>query len=338
MSKLKLGVIGAGYWGPNLVRNFYELASTEVRAVVDLSADRLRDMQTRFPELRCTTSDYTDLFQLDLDAVVVATPPSTHYDIARECLLNGLHVLVEKPIALTSAHAHELIEIARERGLVLMTGHTFVFNPAVHLLKNLIESGKLGDVYYIDAVRVNLGLFQPGLDVMWDLAPHDISILLYLLGENPVRVTANGGDCIFNGINDIAYVHLEFPGGTLAHIRVSWLDPQKTRRITVVGSQKMVIYDDVSLEKIKIYDKGVTRPPYTSTFGEFQLDYRYGDIVVPNLPSTEPLRSECEHFVECIRSGQQSISDGQAGLNVVKVLEAADESLRLHREQAIYTH
>jgi predicted dehydrogenase len=328
MGAVRVGVIGCGYWGPNLIRNFDELGASEIVAVADLNQQRLAHIKTRFPTTQVTT-DYRDLFSLGLDAVVVATPPATHYAIAREALNNGLGVLVEKPLALNSAHAEELVELAARRKLTLMVGHTFEYNPAVHELKRLISSGEVGEVYYIDAVRVNLGLFQPKANVLWDLAPHDISIILYLLGHRNATISAQGTACIFDGIHDVVYMNMQFPGGPMAHIRVSWLDPSKTRRITVVGSKKMVVYDDVEpLEKIKIYDKGVDRPPYTDTFGEFQCCYRYGDVVIPHISFAEPLRQECQHFVECVASGRTPQSDGLIGLNVVKVLEAAQRSLQ----------
>lgn len=327
MNRVKVGVIGCGYWGPNLIRNLAEIPESNLVAVADLRAERLEHVRARYPAVK-VTGNHVDLFSMSLDAVVVATPPSTHFRLAKECLLHGLHVLVEKPLTLKSQDAEELISIAEERGLTLMVGHTFEYNPAVRALKDLIDKGELGKILYVDAVRVNLGLFQPGLDVLWDLAPHDISILLYLLGSDPMLVNALGADCIFKGKADIAYLNLEFPDEVLAHVHVSWLDPCKVRRITVVGSQKMVVYDDVeNLEKLKIYDKGVEPPPYTDTFGEFQCNYRYGDVVIPNIRFTEPLRLQCQHFVECVASGCKPLTCGRNGLKVVRVLEAAARSL-----------
>ncbi|NJN19740.1 MAG: Gfo/Idh/MocA family oxidoreductase [Oscillochloris sp.] len=327
MNTLRVGVIGSGYWGPNLIRNFAELPNAEVVAVADLNPERLNNLQARYPDL-VLTADYRSLFALDLAAVVVATPPHTHYAITRDCLLHGLHVLVEKPLALNSLESQELIEIARVNGLVLMVGHTFEYNNAVLELRRLIDGGEIGDVYYIDAVRVNLGLFQPKLNAMWDLAPHDISILLYLIGHDVTSVSATGSACVFDSIHDIVYMNLTFGSGVTAHIRVSWLDPNKTRRITVVGSKKMVVYDDVETsEKIKIYDKGVERPPYTETFDDFQCSYRSGNVHIPQINFTEPLRQECQHFVDCIINRQVPRSNGVVGLNVVKILEAADWSL-----------
>lgn len=328
MDKLRIGVIGLGYWGPNLLRNFSELSSCQVIAVADLSEERLNYARSRYPDLQTITQDYRDLFSLNLDAVVISTPPHTHYSIARECLNNRLAVFVEKPLALSSQDALDLCQIAAENDAVLMTGHTFEYNPAVRELRNLITSGELGNVYYINATRVNLGLYSTKFDVIWDLAPHDISILIHLFGTEPVSVSTEAGAFIWKEVADIAYLHLKFPNGQLAHIHVSWLDPQKVRKITVVGDKKMVVYDDTEpLEKLRIYDKGVDAPPYTDTFGEFQLSYRYGNVIIPRISTHEPLRLECEHFVNCIVNHTKPQSDGESGLRVVKVLEAAHKSL-----------
>ena len=328
MSKIRVGVIGCGYWGPNLVRNFIELPNALVVAVADLVEARLAHMSTCYPQVNYT-KDYRDLFSMHLDAAVVATPPVTHFRIAQECLNNGLHVLVEKPLTLSSRDAQSLIEIADQKRLALMVGHTFEYNPAVRALKEIIASGRLGKVYYINAVRVNLGLFQSHLNVLWDLAPHDLSILRYILGQDPLSVSARGADCIVKGAHDIVYLYLTFPDDVLAHVHVSWIDPCKVRRITVVGSRMMAIYDDVeTLEKIRIYDKGVETLAYTDTFGDFQCSYRYGDVVIPNIPFAEPLRLECKHFLDCIEQGQTPQSCGRVGLRIVRVLELADRSLR----------
>ncbi|MCK4692084.1 MAG: Gfo/Idh/MocA family oxidoreductase [Anaerolineales bacterium] len=327
MEQIKIGVIGCGYWGPNLIRNFVEIPTSEVVGVADLREERLEHIKSRYPKIE-VTEDYRTLFSMGLDAVVVATPPTTHYPIARDCLAHDLSVLVEKPITLSSLNAEELIGIAEQRGLTLMVGHTFEYNSAVRALKEIIQSGELGEIYYIDAVRVNLGLFQTNLSVLWDLAPHDISILLYLLDRDPISVSAQGMDCLFKGVHDIAYMHLIFPGRVLANVHLSWLDPCKVRRITIVGSRKMVVFDDIEpLEKIKIYDKGVEVPPYTNTYDEFQLSYRYGDVVIPHIKFTEPLRVECNHFVESVMNRTEPQSSGIVGLKVVKVVEAATRSI-----------
>jgi predicted dehydrogenase len=328
MDPINVGVIGCGYWGPNLIRNFIELPKSNVFAVADLKPDRLEYLLNRFPGIHVTTH-YADFFDMPIEAVVVATPPATHYTIAREFLLRGVHVLVEKPLTLLSKHAEELVNLARTQDVILMTGHTFEYNTAVIKLRDLIESGELGEIYYIDAIRVNLGLFQSDLNVLWDLAPHDLSILSFILGQGPISVSAFGASCVFPNKHDIVYLNLNYPDHILAHIRISWLDPCKLRRITVVGSKQMVVYDDVdNLEKIKIFDKGVELLPFTDTFGEFHCSYRYGDITIPCIRSTEPLRMECEHFLDCIRTGCEPQSGGLDGLRVVQVLEAAENSLR----------
>jgi predicted dehydrogenase len=328
MEKIKVGVIGCGYWGPNLIRNFVENPSSEVVIVADLKKERLSKIKASYPTI-IVTNNYKDLFSQDLDAVVIATPPPTHYPLAKECLKHRLNVLVEKPITLKSQHAVELIELSKKNGLVLMVGHTFEYNAAVHTLKDLIDSGELGQIYYVDAARLNLGLFSRDLNVLWDLAPHDISILLYILNRIPLSVSAHGMPFVNEGIQDVVYMNLVFPDNILAHIHVSWLDPCKVRRVTVVGSKKMVVYNDVeSLEKIRIYDKGVEKPPYTNTFGDFQLSYRYGDVTIPNIRLGEPLQIECQHFLDCIINHSIPTSDGQDGLHVVKIIEAAQRSLR----------
>jgi predicted dehydrogenase len=328
MQKLRVGAIGYGYWGPNLIRNFAELPDSTLCAVAEMDQNRLLEVQRRYPQVY-TTRNYHDLFSQELDAVVIATPPHTHTKIVRDCLQHGLHSLVEKPLTLNSEDAHTLIQVAAEQQRVLMVGHTFEYNPAVRALKAMLQSGELGEIQYIDTVRVSLGLFQRHLNVVWDLAPHDISILLYLLDAMPTSVSAWGTACVQQGIEDVAYLSLRFPGDILTHIRVSWLDPCKTRRITVVGSKKMVIYDDVEpQEKIKVYDKGVKIIRHTDTFGEFQFAYHYGDIVSPYLRLEEPLRLECSHFLECIREGKQPQTDGYNGLRVVQILEAAQQSLQ----------
>jgi predicted dehydrogenase len=338
VAAIRVGVIGCGYWGPNLVRNFVEIPESTVVGVADLNPKRLEHIMGCYPQIRAMR-DHERLFQQDLDAVVVATPPATHFDLARDALTHGLHVLVEKPLTLTSADTQHLIELAEERQRILMVGHTFVYNPAVRALKRIIDSGEIGDVYYVDAVRVSLGLFQKDLNVLWDLAPHDVSILLYILGCRPHSVSARGRSCVLGDIEDVAYMDLAFPGEVLAHVHLSWLDPCKVRRITVVGSKKMLVYDDVeNLEKIKVYDKGVESPPYTDTFGDFHFSYRYGDITIPNIRFTEPLRVECNHFLDCIQRRTSPETDGHEGLNVVNVIEAAEESLRNggSREQIVY--
>jgi predicted dehydrogenase len=329
VSEVKVGIIGYGYWGPNLTRNFYEIPSASLVAIADSSDDRLKQAASKYPHV-IVKHDYRELFELGLDAVVVATPPLTHHRIAKDCLEHNLHVLVEKPITLKSEDAKALVELADSRGLTLMVGHTFVYNSAVRALKNYIDSGELGEIYYLDTARLNLGLFQRDSNVLWDLAPHDISILLYLLGKKPVSISAQGTASVFKGIHDVAYLNMTFPNNVPAYIHVSWLDPCKVRRITVVGSKKMAVYNDIEAEhKIKIYDKGVDAPPpYTDgDFGEFQCSYRSGDITIPNIRFAEPLRQECQHFVDSILNHTVPVSSGTDGLEVVRIIEAAQYSM-----------
>lgn len=325
--QVKVGVIGAGYWGPKLIRNFQEIPDAEMAMVCDLREGRLAHIKELYPAVRLTT-DYRDLLASDVEVVAVATPIPTHYPLAKEALLAGKHVLVEKPLTSNSEQAEELVELADKAGLTLMVGHTFEYNPAVEYLRRLVTSGELGRIYYVNATRVNLGIFQPDINVVWDLAPHDVSILMFVLGAVPINVSARGGAFVQRRIHDVAYLTLHFPDEVLADVRVSWLDPCKIRRITVVGSRKMVVYDDVEpTEKVKIYDKGVDVPPYSDTLEEFHLSYRYGDITTPAIPNVEPLRVECEHLLHCVRTGEKPRSDGKDGLEVVRILEAATRSL-----------
>ena len=327
-TKLRIAVIGAGHWGPNHIRNFESMSRTELVAVADTNTDRLRNISERYPRVEVVDS-YTKLFNMNLDGVVIVTPPATHHQIALECLQHGLNVFVEKPLTLNSQHSEELVQVAEANNLVLMVGHIYEYNVAIQYIKKLIQEGELGDIYYIDAIRASLGLFQPNANVLWDLAPHDFSLILYLLEDFPSSVSANGGSYVLNylGVHDLAYVHLQFPNGTIANARVSWLDPNKTRRFTIVGSKKMLVYDDVGLEKVKLFDKGVEIFPDTDNYGTFQAQYRAGNAIIPHFQWEEPLRLECEHFVECILEGKTPVSDGRSGLRVVKLLEAADHSL-----------
>ncbi len=334
MDKIRVGVIGCGYWGPNLIRNFNEIPTTKVVAVADLREERLKYVQNAYHEI-ATTQNYQDLFNMQLDAMVVATPPATHYKLARETLEHGINVMVEKPLTTCTRDAEELVQLADKKNLVLMVGHTFTFNAAVCALKKLIDDGDVGKVYYVDTARLNLGLFQRDLNALWDLAPHDLSILTYILGTNPISIEVYGMDCVFKGIHDVVYINLVFPNKILAHVHVSWLDPCKVRRVTVVGSKKMVVYNDVeALEKIKIYDKGVDTPEYTDNFGDFQCSYRYGDVRIPNIKFVEPLRQECQQFIDSITTHTKNCASGEEGMKVVRILEAAQASLvnNHHRE------
>jgi predicted dehydrogenase len=329
MARLRMAVVGCGYWGPNLVRTFAELPDVRVEAVVDRDPTRLAAIRSRHPHIKRFLEDHNQLTELGLDAAVVATPAETHYDVVKQCLEHDLDVFVEKPLATTSPQAEELVELARARGRILMVGHIGAYTPSVCALKEMVDEGELGEVAYVDAVRGGLGLFHSSLNVIWDLAPHDISILMFVLGEVPVAVCARGSACIEASIEDVAYLTLLFPSGVLGHTRLSWLDPCKTRRITVVGRRKMVVYDDLEVhEKLKIYDKRVDAIRRTDTFGEYHFAYHYGSVISPYVRHDEPLRLECAHFVECVATRQQPRTDGVNGLQVVKVIQAAQRSLR----------
>jgi predicted dehydrogenase len=320
-------VIGCGYWGPNLIRNFINLKEADVRIASDLDEGRLRHMKQLYPSLT-TTTDYREIIKDEsIDAVVIATPVSTHYQLAAEALEAGKHVFCEKPLTQSVDEGVKLVVLADENNRTLMVGHTFVYTAAVNKVKDLIRSGELGDIHYMSTARVNLGLFQEDINVVWDLAPHDVSIMNYILGSRPAAVSAVGHSYIQPGIQDVSFVTLRYPGSILANLHVSWLNPNKIRSTTVVGSKKMLVYDDISsLEKIRIYDKGVDVIPHYDTFGEFQLSYRYGDIHIPKLDEAEPLKMECQHFIDCIE-GSEPRSSGRHGLEVLIVLDAIDKSM-----------
>ena len=329
---VRVGVIGAGHWGPNLARSFEDDAASGLVVVADLEAERLARLQRDLPGVRITT-DYTTLFDMTLDAVAIATPPHTHFAIATAALEQGLNCLVETPLTTSVRDARALVALARARDRRLMVGHTVEFTPAVVEMRRMIQDGELGEVYFIDAVRTNLGHYQLGTDALWDLAPHDVSTANFLLDDQPVRVTAQAGSYVMRGVNDLVYLHLEYPSGALVSIRVSWIDPDKTRRTTVVGNEKMLVYDELEqLEKLRLYDRGVAAPPgYNAEEGELACTYRYGDITIPHIPWEEPLRLETRHFVEAVAAGADPRSDGTSGLRVVEVLEAAERSLALGR-------
>jgi predicted dehydrogenase len=324
-----VGVIGAGYWGPKHIRNFSSLPDAKMLCVADPDPTRLAAVQSQYPLLNLSTDFREVLARPDIDAVVVATPVTTHLTIAREALCARKHVLVEKPLAASEEEGQQLVDLASAMGCLLMVGHTFLYHPAVRALRDLVQHGDLGDIYYAHAQRLNLGLIQHDINVIWDLAPHDISILMYVLDADPRQVSARGHSHVRPGIEDVADLDLMFAGRVHASIHLSWLDPNKVRHITIVGSRKMAVYDDVqTLEKLRVYDKGVDAPPRESEFGQFQLSYRYGDITIPHLAGHEPLRLECNHFLECIKTGAIPLTDGHHGLKVVRVLESAQASLQ----------
>ncbi|MBM3677261.1 MAG: Gfo/Idh/MocA family oxidoreductase [Actinobacteria bacterium] len=321
-----LAVVGTGYWGPNLVRNAHEIEGTNVRYVCDLRPEPLARIAARFPGVQ-TTQRFEDVLAADsVDAVVIATPVSTHYPLASAALAAGKHVLVEKPLAASTDEAARLVAEADSRGLVLLPGHTFLYSPPVNMVAELIATGELGEIYFISTSRVNLGLHQTDVSVIWDLAPHDFSILRDWLGEAATSTTAVGRDCILGGMADVAFVGLDFPSGTIAHVELSWLAPAKLRRTTVVGSRSMVIYDDTSPEPVRVYDSGVMLEDPQS-FGEYKLTYRTGDIISPRVKPTEPLSLELQDFCNSIRTGATPRSSAVLGLEVVSMIEAAEQSL-----------
>ena len=327
-NKVRVGLIGLGYWGPKLERNFANLPEVDFVMAVDKSLDRLAESTKIFPSIK-TSQNSDDLMDGSVDAVVIATPVRTHYKLAKRALLAEKHVMVEKPITMNSTQASELLSIAKEKNLKLMVGHTFEYNPAVEAVHKIIQSGELGDIYYINSTRVNLGLLQADINVMWDLAPHDLSILCFLLEENPEKVSAIGSNYVNrqSKLNEVVYLTLKFKSGVLANLRVSWLDPVKQRSTTVVGSKKMLVYDDISDCKVVIFDKGVEVPPYSVTPEEFRASYRHGEGIPYPIAWEEPLKVECSHFINCILYNQEPRSNGDDGLRVVKILETAQRSI-----------
>jgi predicted dehydrogenase len=320
-----VGVIGAGYWGPNIIRNLYEAPGAEAVAVADLSKERLEAISKRFPALRVTT-DYKDLIgDPSIDAICVVTPVGTHRKLAEEAFAAGKHVFVEKPLAKTVSDAEAIVRASERAGKTLMVGHTFVYNPAVAVVKGILDSDGVGKVHYLDSQRVNLGLHQFDINVLWDLGPHDVSIALYWLDEEPEWVQCTGACFVQPNIEDVVFLMIGFPSGAIAHAHLSWLAPSKLRTTIVIGSKKMVVYDDnQAVEKVKIYDQGVEK----LESDELRRSYRAGDIHSPRVPMTEALQVEMRHFIECIRDGKTPRSDGEAGLMVVRVLELAMRSLR----------
>ena len=325
-SPVTVAVVGLGYWGPNLVRNLHEVEGGEVVAVCDARPERLATIGRRYPAIRQTTEFDDILGDESIEAVAIATPVSSHYPLARAALEAGKHVFVEKPLAASSAEGVELIGLAQAAGLVLMPGHTFLYSPPVEAIRSYIDAGELGDVYFVSTSRVNLGLHQPDVSVAWDLGPHDFSILRYWLGETPTHVTALSRGCILPSTPDVAFINLEFPSRTIAHVELSWLAPSKLRRTTIVGSRKMVVYDDTSNEPVRVFDSGVM-PKNPETFGEYKLTYRTGDIISPHVDVAEPLAVEMADFCAAIRTGSSPRSSAELGLEVVRIIEAVDASL-----------
>ncbi len=326
---IKVGVVGCGYWGPNLVRNFRSLPDCDLKIMCDISEQRLVHLKSLYPEVEGET-DYNHMLNgIGLDAVIIATAVKSHYSMAKASLLSGKHTFIEKPMASSSEECQELIDIARKNGLVLMTGHTFLYSPAVRKIKEIVKRGDIGEIRYICARRLNLGLFQKDINVAWDLAPHDISIILHMMEDRPTVVNCQGSAHITPGVEDVTTMWLGFPGERSAIVHSSWLDPRKIREMTIVGSKRMIVYDDVSpLEKIRIFDTRVEGPPHYDTFAEFHYAYHYGDVYIPYIRQEEPLKNECQHFLDCIRQGTQPLTDGEDGLGLVRILEASTQSLR----------
>jgi predicted dehydrogenase len=323
---VQLAQIGYGYWGPNLARNFYQLPDAKLAYMVDANPAAL-ERAARLYGCRTTTLVAEAVDDPTVEAVVIATPARTHFELVQTALLAGKHVFVEKPLAMSTAEARTLVELAEQKQRTLMVGHVFEYNPAVHFIKTAIQTGELGEVYYLYSRRVNLGRVQSDVNALWSIAPHDVSIALYLLDALPEAVSCQGASCLNGVVEDVIFLTLHFPGNVLCHIHVSWLDPSKVREMTVVGSRKMIIYDDVSAEgKVRIYDKGVYRKG-DPIYGEFQYKLHSGDILIPRIDMQEPLALECAHFVDCIRTGQRPQTDGENGLRVVAVLAAGQESL-----------
>ena len=331
---VNVGVIGCGYWGPNLIRNLHKVPDCRVVAIADQRPERLQAVRHLNGIMRATT-DAREVIESDsIDAVVIATPISTHFDLAKACLEAGKHVMVEKPLTRTRVQAKELICLAKHRQRVLMVDHTFVYSGAVRKLQEIVDSGGLGDIYYYDSVRLNLGLFQPDVNVLWDLAPHDFSVLTYVLNKIPVRVTASGSSPVrWNGWKreSIAYVNVELEDGVIAHFHVNWLSPVKLRRTLIGGSRKMIVYDHLDAEnQIKIFDKGVEVREDGDRYKAL-VQYRTGDLLIPKIDQTEALETACTHFIHCIQTGETPITDGHAGLRVVELLEAAERSMNVER-------
>lgn len=326
---IKVGVIGYGYWGPNLVRNFMEAPGSTVVAVCDLRSERLQSLKVRYPTIRTLTNTAELLADSSVDAIVIATPVTSHFELGMAALKAGKHVLIEKPLAANSEQATQLIEEAARRKRVLMVDHTFVYTGAVRKIRELITANELGDIYYYDAVRVNLGLFQHDVNVIWDLAIHDLSVMDYVLPNKATAVSATGISHIPGQPENVAYITLFFENPQIAHVHVNWLTPVKVRHTLIGGSEKMILYDDLEpSEKVKIYDKGVTLSQSPEAVYEMLVSYRSGDMWAPRLDATEALQIEAQHFVDCIETGKQPITDGQAGLRLVKIVEAAEQSLR----------
>lgn len=325
--QLNIGIIGAGYWGPNLIRNFSSLENCRVKYVCDLDASRLAKIKRAYPDIVLTTSAMDIFNDNEVSVVAIATPVATHFTLARQALERNKHVLIEKPMAASVGECDELIALARERKLVLAVDHTFIYHNPVKKIKEIINSGELGDLYYFDSQRINLGLIRPDINVIWDLAPHDVSILQFLSPGHPESVTATGTQHVTSRLCELAHIFIKYKTGLAAHIHVSWLSPVKLRQMFIGGSKKMVLFDDISpTEKVKVYDRGVSINLQAET--SFNPVYRSGDIFIPQIDSNEALSEECAHFIDCVQNNTPCRTDGESGRDVVAILEAADRSMR----------
>ncbi|HEY1894156.1 MAG TPA: Gfo/Idh/MocA family oxidoreductase [Chthoniobacterales bacterium] len=329
--QIAVGVLGCGYWGPLLVRNFKGLSDCRLKAVCDVNTKRLKHISALYPDVEGVTDPLQFLNGSGLDAVVIATPVKNHYSLAKASLLAGKHTFIEKPMASSSAECEELIEIAQRNGLVLMIDHTFLYSSPVQKIAEIVQAGDLGDIRYINCRRLNLGLFQKDINAAWDLAPHDISIILHILGEFPTAISCQGNAHITPGVEDVTNMSLSFPRKRFVTIQSSWLEPRKIREMTIVGTRRMIVYDDLrTREKIRIYDMRVERPPHYDTFAEFQYSYHYGDSYIPHIQQEEPLKLACQHFIDCIQTLSQPLTGGREGLEMVRILEAASASLKMN--------
>jgi predicted dehydrogenase len=328
---LSVGVIGCGYWGPLLVRNFRSLHNCRVKAVCDLDVARLQHVCALYSDIEGITAPEHLFAASDVDAVVIATSVKSHYALAKTSLLAGKHTFIEKPMATSSEECEELIEIAERNGLVLMVDHTFLYSAPVRKIVEIVQAGDLGEIRYVNSRRLNLGLFQKDVNVAWDLAPHDISIILHILGEFPIAINCQGNAHVTPHIEDVTNMSLLFPNKRFATIQSSWLEPRKIREMTIVGSRRMIVYDDLQThEKLRIYDVRVERPPHYDTFTEFQYSYHYGDSYIPYLHQEEPLNLACRHFIDCIETNSAPMTGGQQGLEMTRILEGASASLKMN--------
>jgi predicted dehydrogenase len=330
-SKIIVAVAGCGHWGPNYIRVFSGLENVTVKYACDLSKPKLERIHAQFPQVAVTTDFDSVLTDPSVDAIIIATPSSTHFQVAKSCLQAGKHILVEKPMTLTSPDAQALTKLAADNKRTLFVGHTFLYNPGVRKMKEIIDSGELGAIYYLTATRTHLGLVREDVNVAWDLAPHDIAIFNYLLGAIPVKIEAHGVCHLKKGREDAVFIHLVYPNSILGQIHVSWVDSNKERTVKVIGSEARVIFDDINnLERVKIFKKGIRRSPDYNTYGEFQLLLRDGDIISPRIEPIEPLKAMCTEFVQCLRDGSKPLTDGQSGYEVVRVMEEIDRALAAH--------